>query len=345
MKIKYLLIGPEPLKSDPAAAGGVIILYANLLEWMTRQGIEHISINSNKTNYGSKALACITIIKKLFQNISKCETVMLNGTALDYTFLIPIVVFLSHIYRKQVILRKFAGHFYIYFQERTWIFKKIISWSLKNAGLLCWETKQLVQFGEQFNKNNIWLPNVRFSPGIKIAPQEIKYHKRFCFISHVSKQKGILDLYDAGGLLPKGYTIDIYGPITDDHIDINSLSSSCVFYRGILDNTQVISTLRQYDCLLLPTHWITEGYPGIIIEAFSAGIPVIANRIGGISEIVEDGIDGILCETGNIKELCMAILSIDSEKLLSLKMAALKKFEQFDADKVYRKVFDAIGTS
>jgi glycosyltransferase involved in cell wall biosynthesis len=267
---------------------------------------------------------------------------MLNGTALDYTFIVPVVVIFSQIHQKKVILRKFAGHFYLYYQQRSWVIRKIIAWSLKNADILCWETKHLVQFGEKFNRNNIWLPNVRFSPKLETKDLKTGYHKRFCFISHVSRQKGIPDLYEAGNLLPQDYIIDIYGPITDK-LNIESFSSHCVFYRGILNNDQVISTLRQYDCLLLPTHWITEGYPGIIIEAFSVGVPVIANRIGGIPEIVDDGIDGILCETGNINEFCSAILSINEEKLSLFRLAALKKFGRFDADKVYKKIFDTIN--
>ncbi len=38
--------------------------------------------------------------------------------------------------------------------------------------------------------------------------------------------------------------------------------------------------LQHYDMLLFPTHWIGEGYPGIIIEAYHAGIPVITTGAG-----------------------------------------------------------------
>jgi glycosyltransferase involved in cell wall biosynthesis len=340
---KILIIGPEPSKSDPLITGGVTVLYANLVEWLKRQHIHYMCIDSNKSNYTNLIFACLLIIKNAMWNIPQYEIVMLNGTANDYIFIVPIIVLWSKFFLKKIVLRKFAGNFDDVYLQKSWIIQRIIFYSLHNAALLLWETKHLVEFGKQFNNNNIWLPNIRFSQNIKTEAKVLEYRKRFCFISHVSEEKGVLDIYEIAKLLSGEYVLDIYGPIIKG-FNLPASSSLVVTYKGTLDNTQVVTILQQYDCLLLPTHWQAEGYPGIIIEAFSVGIPVIASRIGGIPEIVENGIEGLLCEPGNIAELYAAITSINNDNLLLMKTAALKKFDQFDADKVYHHIFKAIET-
>ena len=54
--------------------------------------------------------------------------------------------------------------------------------------------------------------------------------------------------------------------------------------------------------LVVPSMWF-EGCPLVVSEAMSHGLPVIASRIGGLPEFVEDGVTGLLFEPGNAAEL------------------------------------------
>jgi glycosyltransferase involved in cell wall biosynthesis len=54
--------------------------------------------------------------------------------------------------------------------------------------------------------------------------------------------------------------------------------------------------------LILPSIWY-ENFPRTLVEAFACGLPVIASRIGALAELVEDGITGLLFETGNAQDL------------------------------------------
>jgi glycosyltransferase involved in cell wall biosynthesis len=60
------------------------------------------------------------------------------------------------------------------------------------------------------------------------------------------------------------------------------------------------------DCLVLPSVW-ADNYPVSIQEAFQSGPVVIASRIGGIPEVVRDGLNGLLVEPGNEARLADAI--------------------------------------
>ena len=61
----------------------------------------------------------------------------------------------------------------------------------------------------------------------------------------------------------------------------------------------------EYDVLVLPTFWKGEGYPGVIIEAFSVGLPVVATNLPGISEMI-DSQSGILVPPHSASTLAKA---------------------------------------
>jgi glycosyltransferase involved in cell wall biosynthesis len=59
---------------------------------------------------------------------------------------------------------------------------------------------------------------------------------------------------------------------------------------------------RKARFLIVPSVWF-EVSPMVILEAMSHGLPVIASRIGGLAELVEDGVTGFLFEPGNVEDL------------------------------------------
>ena len=88
------------------------------------------------------------------------------------------------------------------------------------------------------------------------------------------------------------------GPITVPHRHISEVS-----------NDKVYELLRHADALVMGSVW-HENYPIILLEAKAVGCPVIAPDCGGIPEIVESEIDGILYEMGNENELAEAMVAI-----------------------------------
>ena len=102
--------------------------------------------------------------------------------------------------------------------------------------------------------------------------------------------------------------IDFYGQKKDDYFDVNLANSKVYAYGGVLQPNEVIPTLRKYDALIFPTHYEGEGCPGILVEALSAALPIIASDWKYNSEFVKDGINGFLCETFDVEAYVKAFL-------------------------------------
>jgi len=71
----------------------------------------------------------------------------------------------------------------------------------------------------------------------------------------------------------------------------------------------VDSKLAQMDMLVLPSLF-GEGLPMVMLEAMAAGVPIVASEVGGISEAVRNGHEGLLVKPGNPRELAVAIKRI-----------------------------------
>lgn len=99
-------------------------------------------------------------------------------------------------------------------------------------------------------------------------------------------------------------------------------------YKGVLQPYDVIHTLKQYDALIFPSHYDGEGCPGILVEALSASLPVIASDWKYNNELVTNGDNGFLCSTFEPNEYVEAI------KVLLLSKTMLKRMAEKHMKKV-----------
>jgi len=103
--------------------------------------------------------------------------------------------------------------------------------------------------------------------------------------------------------------------------------SNNVILSGAMENIHdVMSALDIY-----VQSSIAEGMPMTILEAMSSGLPVISTDVGGIAEIVEDGENGILVQSADVKELSSAIESLvkDKNKVIQYGVSARSRIVEF----------------
>ncbi len=101
------------------------------------------------------------------------------------------------------------------------------------------------------------------------------------------------------------------------------------FVEFLGSRKDISKIMSEIDLLILPSVG-QEAFGRVIIEAGASGIPVIATRIGGVVDIVEDGVTGILVRSGDIMEMVDSILKLLKNRELAANLAveARKKVEK-----------------
>jgi glycosyltransferase involved in cell wall biosynthesis len=117
-----------------------------------------------------------------------------------------------------------------------------------------------------------------------------------------------------------------------------------VVFVGGLPREQLKDYYRTHDILLFPTYsWYKEPFGIVILEAMNQGIPVIASDCGGPSEIITNGENGLLFESGNTRSLGDQIEKIVNDPNLYADIS-IKGFEstknKYDISIVGEKIID-----
>jgi glycosyltransferase involved in cell wall biosynthesis len=81
--------------------------------------------------------------------------------------------------------------------------------------------------------------------------------------------------------------------------------AASVRFLGPLPQAQVADWLAAADLLCLPSH--SEGSPNVVVEALASGVPVVATRVGGVPDLVSDGINGLLVPPADPSSLADAL--------------------------------------
>ena len=134
------------------------------------------------------------------------------------------------------------------------------------------------------------------------VPDTDQHGKRdagFLFVGRLASEKGLRTLLTAAKEVRTGVTIIGAGPLD---VEVETAASAGVRAVGHLPKEEVALAMGRASALVFPSEWF-EGFPVTLLEAFSAGLPVIAAAIGGIPEIVTDGETGLLFSPGDARAL------------------------------------------
>jgi len=111
-----------------------------------------------------------------------------------------------------------------------------------------------------------------------------------------------------------------------------------VHFVGALPRAEVLGLMRAADVVVLSSAW--ENFPHGLVEALAMGTPVIATRAGGVLEIVEDGRNGLLVESGDAPAFAAAVRMFLADTALQerLRAAAAPSVARFQQDAVYGRL-------
>jgi len=111
-----------------------------------------------------------------------------------------------------------------------------------------------------------------------------------------------------------------------------------VRFVGRLGRDEVARLLWHSDVAVLPSR--REALGVAALEAMAAGLPVVASRTGGIPEVVEDEVCGLLCAPGDLEDLALKLSRVLVSRSLRDELAAggLRKIEEFSTERMVSEV-------
>jgi glycosyltransferase involved in cell wall biosynthesis len=163
------------------------------------------------------------------------------------------------------------------------------------------------------------------------------------FVGRLSPEKGIATMLEAWHRLPQPVPLKVIGdgPLAQE---IRTFASDHphVELLGRRPLGEVLEIIGSASFLVMPSIWY-ETFGRTIIEAFAKGTPVIASRLGAMTELVEDGKTGLLFTPGDATDLTSKILAISSDDAMRQKVgrAARTEFERrYTAEPNHQQLLD-----
>jgi len=169
-------------------------------------------------------------------------------------------------------------------------------------------------------KGNVYvIPNFKQFPRIFIDSNKEDVKTKFLFLSRIHPDKGIAEIVEAIRMLKEwgfeNFSTTFFGPIDKKYKkNFENLLGNNINYGGVIDimndTEKSYKILSIYDVMLFPTYWNGEGFPGVLVDAFVAGLPVIASDWNMNREIIENGNNGLLIPAKSALDLALAMKKI-----------------------------------
>lgn len=286
--------------------------------------------------YGGKKVLPKLILKTIFA-LKNSENVIILPAHNGLRVFVPILNFFNKIFKRKLLYVVIGGWLFQYLQNKKGLVKK-----LKKFNGIFVETNSMKTALEEMGFTNIKvMPNCKklriLSEEELVYPTSEPY--KLCTFSRVMKEKGIEDAVNAVKAVNEElgrtvYTLDIYGQIDENQTEwfenLQKDFPEYIKYGGLVAFDQSVEVLKNYFALLFPTYYEGEGFAGTLLDAMSAGVPVIASDWKYNSEIVIDGQTGLLFSDKNLEQLKGCLIGLVKKKEIAMVM---KKFCLTEAKK------------
>lgn len=169
---------------------------------------------------------------------------------------------------------------------------------------------------------------------------------RLLFLSATFRSKGVFVLLQAMRILRSQdgqmLELEIVGNSSrevDEHITqyINNYDlRDMVVQRGALFGSAKMEALQRADIFVHPT--LRDYFPLVLLEAMQVGLPLVATQVGAIGDIVDHGVNGIICRPGDAQDLADAVSQLASceEKRRQFGAASQERFERLFSNDRFR---------
>lgn len=193
-------------------------------------------------------------------------------------------------------------------------FNKLVDFFIAPSNFL---KEKLIEYGIKEEKI-IRLNN--FTCFVDLVNEKPDIENYFMYLGRLSEEKGIKTLIDAAcKVLLNGnndtgsfsnYKLKIVGdgPLKEEMISYvkSKGAENNIEFLGHKSHEEAMDILKGSKFLVIPSQWY-ENFPYTVLESFTLGKPVIASRIGGIPELIDNWETGLLFEPGNSEQLSLKV--------------------------------------
>jgi glycosyltransferase involved in cell wall biosynthesis len=163
------------------------------------------------------------------------------------------------------------------------------------------------------------------------------------FVGRLSPEKGVETIIDTWNTMKNHVPLKIVGegPL-DNQLRARAADRSQVQFLGIQPASRVRELMRDAWVLIVPSRWY-EGLPLVVLEAFAAGLPVIASDLGNLSALVDHERTGLLFRPGDPNDLRqkLAWAECHSDAMVAMGQRARQVYkERYTASANYRLLMD-----
>lgn len=256
----------------------------------------------------------------------------------------------AFLFCRPVLLHFHSGGFPVFFHDEcNWLQKRFIQLVLRQAEqLIVLSTvgrEALHQISD--NRQIIVIKNF-ITPPIHVPDAEVRNKHLFLFLGLLNRDKGFYDLLEAIEPLCKEFPALVLacggkGELGKVHERIRQRRvEPHVKLLGWISDQSKDAWLSQASCLVLPSYM--EGIPMAILEAMAWGLPVVSTKIGGIPDVIEHGVEGLLITPGDIVGLRVSMRRLlqNDEERVRMGIAAQLKFEGAFSAKVIVPCIDSL---
>lgn len=192
--------------------------------------------------------------------------------------------------------------------------------------------------------------------GIPLPPAvPLRNHNRVVFVGRVHEGKGVFTLMDAMDIVVReNSTTQLV--VVGDGPHLNGVRKRAAAHAdritvtGCVSREELRDHMQDATAILIPSVW-PENFPTVALEAMGVGRAIIATRLGGLKELVEDGVNGVLFEPGDARGLADAINTVSTDEETAERMSAesAARASQFDVDVFVDKLLsiyaDLVGSA
>lgn len=258
----------------------------------------------------------------------------------------PVIILISLAVRRPVIVKMFGTSLPQHLARLPRPLRAFVLSMLKRARCVLPETQaladELITRWHVPASRVLLFPNFVLDRDIGRRPHGKRFNGNCVFMGQIREEKGVFDIIRVLRER-KDFKCDFFGPIIERDrkmFEDQIAGNDRVRYGGVVEPSVVVDTMRAYDVLLLPTRSPGEGYPAVILQAFAAGIPVIASAWKSIPDVVKDGVTGILIPPGSPGSIADALekLSLDGELYSSIAENAFARAGTFSEKAVVQDI-------